>query len=939
MRISLLSIFCSFFLATTNCANAQSISYPVAAGDLSICRDSTLLTAEITGANSTTETVTVDLAIGNEYIPGSFVITSGSGAVTENITNLNTPVFTISGASSPFTFSLLRKAACGAYATALSGGSFKDNISVGGVLDNDPLINFYQVKYPTLTITQPSAIINAPIGSTHTRIFSFQNNGQGCVDTVFLSIDYAGVGLQPNGDIIADGVNFAPDPALSTATLLVYKIFGTPTFASGLCDSDPAISVSQPVIATNCNQGQISYAAAWGCNATSICAAATTTGNYTALVTNPALTGTMTFTKNGAYCASNNFGTITLSITNNGNGPANNVQLRLGSFYYLNDVVNYQGYYIDTASFMVNGSHLSVTTQNVVISAPGSVPACQVGLPSIATANLGSLDIPVGGTMTISYSIGKCSDGGACGEGHYNYWQTIDFNYQTECGAAGTSSFHVNPDVNNYIASLTPQLPAQVIAGSCFKLKIDATEVTNNTGANYIECKVTLPVGMTINNLATDFTEINMGVSPLPGYPVQVGQDVIIRYIPALSGQIFVLNICTPVTGACGIQNFPIQFTSVLDSTCPLADRILASKCVSASSEVICGEPCPTGGVSPTFFAFGRTSFGLPDNNLDGQPDAVGSLDFNKVDLDRYQPGDTLHTVYRSIILDQTSPASITSWNGVYADWNFNAATWTGVTAKVTIIKGATSYIATNVPLTAITAGTNFRADWSTATFTPPLTSPITYQQGDSVIVEADIKYTPPMQVNSPSGITHVGAGDPNYGATDAPIVSTLTHTVFASQAIPSGAYTGIAGAQFTCFEPKYAANVIGQWNFLLLDAAFPANGTSCNDITVGFRNYVRRLGGYAAKQFFPGEYRPQAIPDSVVLNIPAGWDYVGTDPNQNYTYYTTKSGALNYYYQNIPISITGTAATGITLKFDYKSALASGGIPFLPSEDGYMLN
>ncbi|MFM2388326.1 MAG: hypothetical protein RL660_3083 [Bacteroidota bacterium] len=910
--------------------NAQSISYPSPASDLTICHNSGLLTVSVTGADPTTETVTVDLADGIEYIPGSFSINAGSGTVTENISNLNEPIFTITSATSPITFSLERKATCGTFSSALGGGTFKDAVTVGTVIEANPLVNFYEVVYPTLTITAPTALTNVGVGTTHIRTFTFQNNGQGCLDTAFLTIDYAGIGLSPNGPIVADGVSFTADPTLSNATTKVYKIYGTPTMVGGLCDSDPAISVSEPVLVSSCDQGSVGYALGWGCNATAICATTNTTGNFTALTTNPTLNIVVTNTlAGGAGCAGAPYATFTAVVKNNGTGPASNVNFRIGNTY-VNSFTPNREQIIDTASILVNGTHPAVVVDAsmLIVKENGVTPDCAVGQPGMASA-LAGITLAVGDSIVVTWNVNICSDGGICNEGHYfSEFMGIAPTYENECGAQIVGNFQGYPfGPINYIPSATPQMPAQVTAGSCFKVTVDVAASLGPNIGGFMEAQITLPMGMTIANLASDVTEDLNNAPPLPGYPQQVGQVVTTRFVPGTANVISFV-ICTPATGACGVQSFPIEISMTNDTTCASGNRLVSKKCFSASTSVICAQPCPTGGVNPYEYSFYRTSYGLPDNNQDGFPDLGGAIDLNKIDLDRYQPGDTLHTVYKSEILDQTAPSSITLWNNVYAEWSLNNGTWEGITANVTIRRAGIDYVATGVALTTLTAGRTFRLDWSAATFSPALPS-AGYVAGDSLTIEADLRYAPPAITSGHS----VGAGDPSVTHSDAPIVCNLSHTVYATQTVPSAAYSGID--QFTCFVPEYAANVIGQWNFMFVYP--PTSATGCNTAEGTFISYQRRLRNYTSTQFFLYEYRPQARQDSVIVNVPAGWEYVGANTANNYEFYTPKRGVNARIDYTVPVTVTGNASTGLKLVYDFAAAYASGGL-LLGSEDFYVV-
>lgn len=924
-----------FLLLCTIGIKAQSISYPAASENISVCFDSTKLTVAVTGASATVP-ITIDLPTGVSYIPSSFTFTAGSGTVVEAGTP-NVPVFNLTGATSAFTFTIKRRADCSARAFALGGGNFKDEVTVGSVSEIDPATNAYVVKYPSLNITQPASLTNVALGSNQTRTFTFKNAGQGCADTVFLTIDYVSSGLVPNGNITVQSVSFAPDAALSTLTKKVYKIFGTASFIGGYCDGEPPLVVTQPVTVVSCTPATTNYEVGWGCNAAEICQSATTNGNITVLATIPNLSAAVTVvTAGNGSCAASPYGTFTATVTNTGNGPANNISFQIGNTYANNFTSNREEI-IDTASVLVNGVHPSgiiVLPSWVITKENNVVPDCAVGKPGMCKIIMPTgFTVPANGTFTVTWKINICASDN-CGDGHYPAeHHGLALNYASECGASTSGAyqgFRYGP--TNYFSGSSVQLPAQVQAGSCFKYKVDFPAALGPVGVGntqYVEVKVTLPAGFTIGNLATDVYESLTGNSPHPGFPKQVGQDVIIRYWPGSVNQV-TFKICTPLTGACGVQNIPYELKMVNDSTCTSATQLVGRRCGAQNVEVICATPCPTGGIVPTVFNFYRTTYGLPDNDQDGKPDATGTVDLNKIDLDRYKPGDTLHTEYRSYVANQSSPSTITNWNFAIAEWKFNYGTWNAATAKVTIKRGATNYIATGVPITALVANKSFRANWAGATFTPAL--PASYIANDSVIVEADFRYLP-LKLNNANPHNVVGETGGSSDA-DAPQIANLTHSVYAAQSVPATELVNLSNG-FTCFIPKYNANVLGHWNFLLLDATSdPIIASGCNNVTMGFHSYTRVLGTYANGQYFLYEYRPMVKQDSVVLTIPSGYDYVSTSLS-NLTY-TTKNGSAAAVNVTIPVTVTGNNLTGLKIKYDFKAAFASGAIPFQTTEGGY---
>ena len=409
-----------FWLMSTIGVKAQTISYPSAAENISVCFDNTKLTVAVTGSGVSVP-ISILLPTGVSYIAGSFTLISGTATVVES-GSANNPVFNLTGATSAYTFTIKRRADCSARVFSLEGGYFKDEVTVGTVSEVDPANNSYAVTYPSLSITQPAPLANVPLGSNQTRTFTFKNAGQGCADTIFLTIDYVSTGLVPNGNIIVQAVSFAPDATLSTTTKKFYKIFGTPSFVGGYCDGEPPVVVTQPVTVVSCTPATTNYEVGWGCSATEICQTATTTGNITTLVTIPNLSAAVTVvTAGNGSCAASPYATFTAVVTNAGNGPAANVSFQIGNTY-ANGFTPNREEIIDTASILINGVHpsgIEVLPSWVIIKEANVTPDCAVGKPGLCKVIMpAGFIVPAGGTFTVTWTITICSSSN-CGDGHY----------------------------------------------------------------------------------------------------------------------------------------------------------------------------------------------------------------------------------------------------------------------------------------------------------------------------------------------------------------------------------------------------------------------------------------------------------------------------------------------------------------------------------------
>lgn len=913
-----------FFLCSVGIAQ-PTISYPPSSVEsLTRGMGSGKLAVNL-GFTSTCNSINVEIRLpeGVQYVSGTVVSTGGTGGLTiqENGGSVNKPQFLISNAAAGnnIVFTIDRIANCGL------GASGKDSVyvtsSCGNVSEVGAVVNTYNILAPSLSISPPTAIANANIGSSYSRDFSVTNGGNGCLDTLRIGIK------RPSGSISSPVLKVGANvitPSSTNGDSTFYKVFTTdlPGGDNLMCNGE-TVTFTEEFTLLNCAGLTTTYLASWGRPGNS-CQTASATGivtmaggvpNLTAAFSGPALTNCSAL----PYPA-------TLTVTNSGTTPASNINVTLerGTTYFVNNV---WVPYIDTTSLMVSAPSLtSYHPTNIHIDGlltPGAgMPACAVGQVGWLDFNMPSgFLLQPGQSITITFNTLACSSG-ACGDNMEGGNYTTALSYKDQCGSnnyalpLGVALLYPMP--NFKVNNINTQSPAQVASGSCFDVKIDASIVrsTYPTITNgYVEYAVTLPTGFTLGSAS----ELS-GLTPQPGYPMMVGNKAVFRHdvtapLNEQSLHSVKFSLCT-ASGTCGVYAIDAEVSMTRDKAC--ATPMISKKCFSAPVEVYCAPPCPTGGVIPVSWNYKRTTFGLPDNNNDGVPDVSGSIDLTKIDRDRYRPGDILHSEYRSYIADQSSPNTITNWNYVYSDWTFSSGKWApSGTATVTIKRGPTTYSLTGVSISTVTAGTAFKADWST---NPALPGGFTYQQGDSVIVEADFQVDGNIN-NSGNGTEVQGPGYDNF----TPGVIVLTNTAYASQIAnpPVDSYSG--PNRFTCFLPKYNANVVGLSHFTLFDGVNDAGATGCNNFDVTANVYTRVVNFYHGGRYFSYEYRPESMPDTVTIDIPVGWEYIAT----NFSRISATTQPTQY--QNVTLSITPSVSSylgGVRLVYDFKTLIANGTIP-----------
>ncbi|WP_405211545.1 gliding motility-associated C-terminal domain-containing protein [Dokdonia sp. Asnod2-E02] len=184
------------------------------------------------GSSTNTVLVTVNMAPGITYIPGTASITNSNPTgefeiLESDISNLAAPVFAVNrnsdatnnwGAGNFASFSFQRLGGCDAVAHSENSGTFKDFIALtysggdGSGEDTDPNFGGYDLIAPSLQVDSPILSLPAIVGGTHTREITDINAGTSGVQTGYHTVllgseitdyklFYNGVELSPVDDM------------------------------------------------------------------------------------------------------------------------------------------------------------------------------------------------------------------------------------------------------------------------------------------------------------------------------------------------------------------------------------------------------------------------------------------------------------------------------------------------------------------------------------------------------------------------------------------------------------------------------------------------------------------------------------------------------------------------------------------------------------------
>ncbi len=935
------------YLLLTSClivANPQKTAaqisiitpYPAAAGNLTRGGiDTTLLTVQATfGAACTGVTATITLPSGVIYVPGSVVKTGGltGAAIAYSGGTASAPQFSITGISSAgdISFRILRTADCGVT------GAGKDVVSItgscGSVTESDVNTNAYTIYAPSLSIAAPASITTANVGNTYARTTSVTNGGNGCLDTVFYYV------VMPTGKLrMADSpthtinVNLlggalpaqAFTPVRTSGDTLFYKIWEPNAFGADnkWCNGE-VLNIVENVVVNACGSWTTYYGARWGRN-NAYCQTVTGSSVMTTTNTGATFTVKVASTPTVSGCLPNSF-VVQDSIINSGS-----VGVYYNKFTITNSTAASNGY-IDTASIMIstpgvaayhpaNGFTVNSTNTNTL--------ACILGKPQNITYSFpAEFVLAVGGKVAVAYTmITGCRDTSTCTAAYTPSATTVTHYYHLFCDPTITNkaSSSITLGYAMKVNAYTIQLPAVVGSGATFTVKVPVSFTMPTTPASVLTrrlgiASLTLPTGV---SLVSASEALDTGAVASAS---MVGNVASYRFTPNYTTKSHYVIFRLRNDSACGYQPIVAQAKIILDSSCTSGQSMFATACYTATTKYTCPGGAGCTGISGPSLSAKRYNYGQPDNDGDGRPDAVGTLDMNKVDPDRFMIGDTLRSISTGTIIPRGA-APLDTFAYVYGEWHFPMGNWQPAgTATVAVTRGGVTNTYSNVSISTITSGSKYRADWK-ANFR-------TYQSGDSVSVTAlfrlsDVNYTTGTPVNE------VGAknGSSTYDFSKDALCRVI-HILYASNtATPptGGNITGTgATAGYTCDSSLYNCYLTG-WKHLVATNAATANG--CTAVTKNFTSSTYTNNATSGGQYFLAEYRPVAVPDTFIVTMPLGWDYVG--PVASTMVNTTKRGgtATQTYTITPIVSTNGYGAT--QLLFDYYTAFQNGIVPFAGTE------
>ncbi len=838
------------------------IKYPTAAQGISVCLNTSLLTVRVdVGAITTSnDTVTINLPPGISYIPGTVTKIGGTDTlgITEAGGTSESPMFKITPvtltAGQNIVFSLQRQANCFARSYAIEGGIFKDTVTVKGTAgtstENDPSVNAYNVNYPSISITKPFTVNNTVSGGIYTRDFSITNGADGCADKVHFYIVYPNKGLELQS-LTLNGNPITPSSV--NGDTLFFTIRGAALTADALLCNGENLVFTETFKVNQCSTISTFYLAGWGCGdkPSEWCQISGGQGTISSAIGVPSYTNISR--ENIGFVDKCTPFDYALVLTNGGTGD-----VKAATMYDIDVLQGQNGQ--DPFIVAMDTSLLGLSNVRV-----GTMPVAFTISEGIMTINLKDLfasdpdgtsglddmdndgyydDLPGGQSLKFTVTL-KFNCAIACNteKSHNGFSATL--RYHTMCNMVLITADRLNsnlplfnsPEINEERFIGTSYLPANITNNDPFRLSLNASYDLNSSyydGVNTrYRWKVVLPSGVTVSGSGNP----TYGTEPV-NY-TQVGDTII--YLSATNLlNAFNIDMVYNCSSGGNIKNFNYTLEKIQDISTPCkcqGDLV----CATVSTIAFCPYACITG---PTTYipVVRRThgSLGWTDANLTThQNEALISVyDLSKaLYLDTIQiigsarQNSSVSNLHLELKLDKTTLGPL----------GLNKLT--PLSATVNIYRERI-LVSTGILNTASQAGSNATSqsiDWDISSLLPSggLLS------GDSIYTLS--KY----QVSTNDGL---------------PLNDIQSGDRWAFYNIKSG------GGRDECNFVVPEMYLVGT-NIVNRIDLFDAKG--CNSVTLGGDTYHLARRFNTAGQLFLNEYRPVMYIDSVVLDIPAGYEFI----------------------------------------------------------------
>ena len=916
MRLRLIYILLSViavFSASAQSKLGVTITNP---SDIHLCIKSDFITIEVRNISASTVTgieTKVILPSGMTYVTGSL---NGSGVTIKDTSNLAQPIFTISNLAITQVRELKIKVrtACSISSFLNSGGlaiiRTTTTYSGGSVSANGNVLNIKQASLVVQSITNQLKI--AYKYEKYERQIAVKNTGSGKLTSLTFTRKYN------TGQVLF----YTSVSATSTSGTFTTSNLDTTDFKT-IGNNDIYLDLNETYIFTDsiqvvaCSNFNVTYGLSWGCYGSS-CQTTSAAANTTLSTIVPSLT--ITPTSNTTNCLSDNIlHDQKLVIYNSGNDTARDIDLNVfqsyGSGYY-----QYSISQILTNTFTVQkgvkDSAKSVTPYQTSNTISTGVYSC-LGANAKGEVFLKLKSLGPGDSLIIKWKTKSCSPD-ICNVGTlYNQRWKYKATFKNQCG----STLNYNETYGGYGTYQSFQvqklIPTDIKSNETKVLEftISYGYLLGVSAKSQLQVQLKLPSQLSHTLTAADLRfEHTNGTSWSPSRIIQKSDTVIAFFNGVPQVTLTGSELLIKIKGICGsasssqTQNLKLNIAYNPDTTCNPKSSLLIY-CNNDDIKIHCATGC-SAGLHFNSFTAKRISYGQPDNNSDGIADATGSLDYNKIKLNRIMYGDTLLTTFTGKIYNA---GSITSWNYSKATSTLNYGKFLSVkSASLSIYRNGNHVVTcSSVPFSYSASG-----NAKTYTFDMGLNSLLasgcfiyssfTYLNTDSLVL--NVKY---VVDQNPGNAEYQLQIDNDFYISNVPNPST--------------------SQRYSCDNFSARLKLIGYYFTNYGSNTFNADG--CTNIAISQSYYLSVgacCGNYAGGNIFPYEYRKWAKLKEIIFTKPLGFDVV----TSNFNHSRTKSTGT-IVTQSLS-NITPYYTTQSQLKYRTDSFYTDLGGSILISDDGF---
>ena len=905
-------LFFGFGFALKSQEAQITISNPVG---VNVCDISETVQIDIQNLNSSMLTnITLDIVLptGIEYEPSSLIEQSNYNVQEQDITNLSSIVLSSNNlhGDSTISFSIGIIANMDAITYQNNGNVFRNDVTINyaGGSDNN-VSNAYNLYYPVLSITDVNPTtksINS--GVSFTRQITIVNAGNGRTSS-FLLADIHDAGIELT----------SVDIGILNASKDTVSISGSDFISIGNGDSyfntNETIIITETITASGCQSATITSTLTnlWGCESPMIQSSNTYAHASVSLKT-PGISVSTTSELDACF-GTGSYSEHTITLTNNGQGKADNLQLDI----FKSRVSGYQQDIfsrIDESNITFEidgGGSVSLTPSTTYATDNSGLYSC-LGSNPIGRVILDLPDLEPGEQLVLTFNTYHCNIN-VCNGDYVQGWK-YELDYTDVCNVNSYNKTGTGQNPNDTYMTIFTETPTDINDAETKEFSFTVSSHNNDlpvgTVAMY-RVVFNLPAGLAYSDL--EFYSNSVWTPASLEYNTSLNTVTADYELPLPSGfnitkAAFNLDLsgdCNMTGAQAGTLQITMDVSYYTDTGCSFEIPFVCSESVSVDLHCPSGGSCE--GMDFEGFTFERTSFGDPDNNQNGLPDASGSLDFDRVKTNRAMFGDTIRGSFTGVV--HTSQNN-TSWSYGYASQEIEWGTYlTQISASIRVYDASSStyLICSNVPLSTSTVGLDktFTYNISPETLDNNCSSftEFTYNQGDSIWVFADYQVT-----------TNI-SGD----------VQQLKST---NQFYLSNIENPGSNDKYQCGYYNDNYTLIGY--FFKNDSRNNFNITSCSRTVV--QNFYLSIGdccsNYNSGNLFPSEYRYWAHIKEATVEIPPYYDVSNVKIRIRRTRKTNQTSTETVYGLE-PSSVTGNLYT-----FDLEQHYQEYGGSIYFSDDGF---